>query len=163
MAASMLLLPVAACSPSQQTDENATKQEANMSVSNAQIVGGIYESFGKGDIEGALAVMDETVIWFHPGSKEDIPFAGEFEGPEGVQEFFRIALSNIDVLSQDVHSTVSEGDRVLVLGHERMKVKATGKEYASEWIHAYTLKDGKVVRFDEFIDTAERQAAFATD
>lgn len=134
-----------------------------MTASNAQAIDTIYASFATGDLEGVLSVMDDSVVWLHPGTKAEIPFAGEFKGPEGVREFFSIAFSSIDVVEQDVFSTVSEGDQVLVLGRERMRVKATGKEYDSNWIHAYTLRDGKVVRFEEYIDTAQLKDAFAPD
>ena len=42
-----------------------------------------------------------------------------------------------------------------------MRVKATGGVYDTPWIHAYTLKDVKVVRFEEYIDTAQMREAFA--
>ncbi len=160
---STLLLGTTACAAD--TVENGTmvNEEVGVAQSNAEVVGQIYESFGRGELDGAIAVMAPDVIWSHPGSKDEIPFAGDFEGTDGVREFFSIAFAKLDVLSQDVLSMVSEGDRVVVFGREHMRVKATGKEYKSDWVHAYTLKDGQVVRFDEYIDTGAIIEGFSAD
>ena len=34
-------------------------------------------------------------------------------------------------------------------------MKKTGKRAASDWMHVFTVKDGKVVHFREFTDTAK--------
>ncbi len=44
-----------------------------------------------------------------------------------------------------------------------MRVKNTGKEYLSNWIHMYTLDNGRVTMFEEFIDTAALVCAFSAD
>lgn len=52
-------------------------------------------------------------------------------------------------------------NRLPVLGrHEDNRVRATGKEYFTRWVHLYTLKDGLIVGFEEFADTAAIAAAF---
>ncbi len=44
-----------------------------------------------------------------------------------------------------------------------MRVKNTGKEYRSNWIHMYTLDNGRVITFEKFIDTAALVSAFGAD
>jgi len=55
---------------------------------------------------------------------------------------------------------VASDDRVLVLGRERFRVKATGLTWACEWAHAFTVRDGKVAGFREYTDTAAMVGAF---
>ena len=141
--------------------QSAIDQENSMVPANTQVIDTIYASFATGDLDTVLSVMDESVVWYHPGQKSDFPLAGEFVGRDGVREFFTIAFENLDVLDQEVFASVAQGDHVLVQGREHMRVKATGGEYDTHWVHAYTLKDGKVVRFEEYIDTAQMKAAFA--
>jgi ketosteroid isomerase-like protein len=43
---------------------------------------------------------------------------------------------------------------VIVLGDETSRIKATGKVLDSEWAHAFTLRDGLMIAFHEYIDTA---------
>jgi ketosteroid isomerase-like protein len=47
----------------------------------------------------------------------------------------------------------------LVLGHERMRVKATARTYEVDWVHAWTLRAGMVVAFREYTDTATIEEA----
>jgi len=130
-------------------------------MDNLQIVKGIYKGFETGDMEAILKNMSENIVWLHPGNPEQIPFAGKFEGEAGVQRFFDTAFAQIDVLEQKIYSFEGSGDKVLVVGFEHMRVKNTGKEYQSNWIHMYTLAHGKVITFEEFIDTAALVSAFA--
>lgn len=53
------------------------------------------------------------------------------------------------------------GVNLIVRPH--MRVKNTGKEYLSNWIHMYTLDNGRVTMFEEFIDTAALVCAFSAD
>ncbi len=133
------------------------------SNTNSEVVRAIYASFEAGDMSAALLNMSEDMVWLHPGDPKQIPFAGEFKGRAGVQQFFDIAFSVIDVLEQKIYSIELSGDKAIVLGFEHMRVKKTGKEYQSNWIHLYTLANGKVIKFEEYIDTAALVAAFSED
>ena len=132
-------------------------------MTNLQIIKKIYDGFEFGDMEAILKDMSEDVTWLHPGNSEQIPFAGKFQGKAGVKRFFETAFEQIDVLEQKIKSFVEGEDKVIVIGYEHMKVKKTGLEYKSNWVHLYTLADGKVVEFEEFIDTAELVVAFNSD
>ena len=127
---------------------------------NLQIVKNVYAGFAAGDMEAVLKDMGGGIVWTHPGDPDQIPFAGIFEGKAGVSRFFEIVFEQIDVLEQNIKSFIDGGDSVIVIGYEHMKVKNTGREYKSNWIHMYTLADGKIVAFEEFIDTAELVSAF---
>ena len=47
-----------------------------------------------------------------------------------------------------------------MLGSYSLKLKKTGKPVASEWVHVFTFKDGKVTRFREHTDTAQFAEAY---
>ena len=140
----------------------ATAGDATLTADeqSAAVVTQVYQGFENGDMEGILALMSDDVDWIHPGHA-DIPFAGTYKGKQGVQHFFENAFEHLDVVEQQVFDFLVKGDRVAALGFEKMRVKVTGKEYESNWIHLYTVRDGKVVRFEEFIDTAAVAAGFA--
>lgn len=127
---------------------------------NLQIVQNVYAGFAAGDMEAVLKDMGDGIVWTHPGNPDQIPFAGIFEGKAGVSRFFEIVFQNIDVMEQNIKSYIDGGDSVIVTGYEHMRVKNTGREYKSNWIHMYTLSGGKIVAFEEFIDTAELVSAF---
>ena len=48
---------------------------------------------------------------------------------------------------------VAQGDRVLVIGIATGKIKATNKAFKDEWVFDITVRDGKLTRIQEYIDT----------
>lgn len=147
---------VSGCSREQ--SESVTGHETNL-----QSIRKVYEAFGAGDMETILGSMSDDVIWMHPGNPGQIPFAGKFQGKAGVKQFFETAFEQINVLEQKIFSIEASGDKVFVVGYEHMRAKNTGKEYQSNWIHMYSLNNGEVMTFEEFIDTAALVSAFSAD
>jgi hypothetical protein len=56
---------------------------------------------------------------------------------------------------------VADGDLVVALGRYRWRVRATEREIASEFAHVFTVSNGRIVRFQEFMDTAAFVAGYA--
>jgi ketosteroid isomerase-like protein len=142
-----------ACAGNHQVTQSTKK------LGNEAIVQGIYDGFAKGTCEENLVYMADDVIWAHP-VYEEIPFARVFKGHDGVREFFEQAIGSLNVLDQQLYKLVSDGDTVVAIGSERMEVKATGLEYFTPWTHVFTFEDGKIARFDEYVDTAAMINAF---
>ena len=110
-----------------------------------------YEAFGRGDIEGLLALFDENVEWITPGPS-DLPTAGRRRGRQQVAEFFQTVNSLFEIQRFEPEAFVSEGDRVVVFGSETSRVNATGKVLEMRWAHAFTVRNGKVATFEEYQD-----------
>jgi ketosteroid isomerase-like protein len=120
---------------------------------NRAVVQRAYEAFGRGDIQGLLALLDQDVEWVSEGPP-DLPTAGTRRGHQQVAEFFRAETSLFDIERFQPNVFVAEGDRVVVLGTETSRIKATGKVLELHWAHAFTLRNGKVVAFHHYFDTA---------
>jgi ketosteroid isomerase-like protein len=43
---------------------------------------------------------------------------------------------------------------LFVTGYYAATLKKTGRRAASEWVHIFTFRDGKVTKLREFLDTA---------
>jgi ketosteroid isomerase-like protein len=48
---------------------------------------------------------------------------------------------------------VAQGDRVLVIGVATGKIKATNKPFKDDWVFDITVRDGKVKKIREYVDT----------
>ena len=125
---------------------------------NKQIVAGIYDAFGRGDVAGVLSAMAEDVTWEMPGSS---PFSGARKGHAQVQQYFTDLMGSVKIDQFGIEAIVADGDRVVVLGSEACTVYATGRTVSQHWSHAYTLRDGKVTAVRLYEDTAAVDAAFA--
>ena len=126
---------------------------------NLGIVRKIYEAFGKGDLATILNLLADGVDWAYPGPK-DIPFGGSWHGRDRVAQFFAAVGEHLEVLDFGVGQFIAQEDTVVVLGHERMRVKTTGRVYETEWAHVYTLRQGRVERFREYANSAAVAEAF---
>jgi uncharacterized protein len=53
-----------------------------------------------------------------------------------------------------VRSLHAADGKVVALGYYEITANETGKPFASDWAHVFTIVDGKVAQFQEFTDTA---------
>jgi ketosteroid isomerase-like protein len=129
---------------------------------NTQIVQDAYAAFGRGDITALLGYLTDDVRW-QPvmGTASHVPFSGERNGKSEVAEFFRQVASTEDFQQFEPREFVAQGDKVVALGHYRAVTKPTGRSFESDFVMVFTLRDGKVARFQEFTDSAGINAAFA--
>jgi ketosteroid isomerase-like protein len=101
-----------------------------------------------------LSLFDEQIEWITPGPS-DLPTAGRRTGRQQVAAFFGTLTEVIEVQHFEPQQFVAQGDRVVVTGTDTARVKATGKVLETDWAHVFTLKNGKVTRFQEYLDTCE--------
>jgi|HubBroStandDraft_6_1064221.scaffolds.fasta_scaffold456315_2 ketosteroid isomerase-like protein len=118
---------------------------------NVQLVKDGYAAFSRGDIPGLLALLAEDVEWIIPGA--GLPLAGTYRGHDAVANFFQKLAAQWDILDFQPREFVAEGDRVLVVGWERAKVKATSRTAEVDWIMSFTVRNGKIAIFREYVDT----------
>jgi len=129
---------------------------------NVRTVKDFFAAMEKGDGEALLALVAEDIEWIIPG--KDWPLAGTYRGRAGLARLLKTASGSMET-STEPREFVAQGDRVLVVGFASGKVKATGKPFEDDWVFAITVRDGKLTRVREYVDTqalaraAETQAA----
>ena len=84
----------------------------------------------------------------------NVPFAGTWRGRQQIGEFFRNVAETQERVEYAPEHFIAQDDKVVVLGHFVMRVKATGKESRSEWAQVWTVKDGVITHMQEYVDTA---------
>jgi len=114
-----------------------------------------YDLFKKGDVASLIKdLVDDKCTWIAPGPKDKLPWAGRFEGKLGVAEFFTQVGQNLHFTEFEPHDMIERGDTVVVIGSSSHQVKKTGKTVPNEWVHVFKYSQGKIVFFQEYIDTA---------
>jgi ketosteroid isomerase-like protein len=124
-----------------------------------QVVMQAYQSYKDGNIKGVLSLIDDKVEWIGPES-DYIPFAGTHRGKDQVAQFFSKLEEFEDTLKFEPQTFIAEGDKVAVTGEGSWRVKATGQTYDTPWAHIFTVRDGKIVRFEQHLHTAAAESAF---
>lgn len=128
---------------------------------NVQTVQQLYEAFGKHDIPGILALIDDNFSWIDPGEgPNDIPYAGHYKGRAGFGEFFQKMNATADVLSFTVHSLQGVDDQVFARGNMTMRSKQTGKSGTTDFLMVWNFNEGKLAGGQAFLDTNTVAKAF---
>lgn len=120
-----------------------------MSQSALDAVRELYEAFGRADVPAILSRLDQNIAWRVP---ENVPQGGDYQGRDDVGRFFEVVGESWDGLQIEIDDMVSSGDRVLVVLRASGKLRATGEDSAYGAVHAWTLRDGMPVRFEEYVD-----------
>src|SRR5258708_39891558 len=112
---------------------------------NVQVVKDGFAAYGAADIPSLLVLLADDIEWQIPGA--GLPLAGTDRGRDGVANFFQKLAAEVDVLDFQPREFVAEGERVLVTGRERIKVKTTNRTAELDWVMAVTLRNGTVSIF----------------
>ena len=117
---------------------------------NVQTVKDFFAALGSGDTHCLESLVVEDIEWVIPG--EDWPLAGTHRGHAGLADLLKTASESIET-STEPREFVAQGDRVLVVGFARGKIKATNKMFEDDWIFAITVRDGRLTNIREYVDT----------
>lgn len=125
-----------------------------------QVIRAAYAALEAGDAVKMLAVCADDVAWIYPGSETLVPVAGEFVGRIGIEEFFELLNEDESFQVITPKEFLQHGERIIVLGHYCSSIKSTGREYETDFVHIFTLRDGKIIKFQDFFDTAAELEAY---
>ncbi|MEM7542701.1 MAG: nuclear transport factor 2 family protein [Pseudomonadota bacterium] len=128
--------------------------------SNIEVTQAIFGHFGAGDIPAILEHLDDDIVieFYGPAT---IPYAGTYKGKEQARHFFETVLSSVAINQFDPEEFLADKDKVVVTGHLNLNPKSTGGEIDSDFVHVITLRDGRWLRFRDFMNTANAVSAFS--
>ena len=115
-----------------------------MSNDNVEIV----RRFVLGDFDEVLAYVDPGIVW-NPVEESAT------EGPEAVQastERWKREWDDYELTPEDF---ADMGDRVLVTVRFRARGRGSGIAVGARFYDLFTLRDGKIVRMDQFSERSE--------
>jgi hypothetical protein len=120
----------------------------------ADIVRSFYDALGRGDVPGVLARLHDQLEWTEAAG---FPYySGTWRSPQEVLDKLLIPLArDWDRFSARAHDFIAQGDRVVTLGEYSGTFKATGKSMTASFAHVWTVRDGRLARFDMYTDTAK--------
>jgi len=132
-----------------------------MSEENRETVQGMYDAFGRGDIGTVLAALDPDVEWWEA---ENFIYADNnpYVGPDAVLQgvFARIG-GEWEGFSVSPKEVLDAGDTIVGHGIYSGKFRNTGRDVRAQFAHVFTFRDGKIVKFQQYTDTAQFKAAVA--
>jgi uncharacterized protein len=118
---------------------------------NVQVVRDFFAAIGSGDKQRVLTLVAEDIEWIVPG--EGWALAGTHRGHAGLADVLHKASEEIEMTYPKPPEFVAQGDRVLVVGVATGKIKATNRTFRDDWVFDITVRNGKLIKIREYIDT----------
>ena len=116
-----------------------------------------YSAFNRRDIDGALALMTEDVIW--PKASE----GGTVVGKEEIRAYWTRQWGEFDPHVQPLEISGEDGSRIRVRVHQVVKSLEGDVLSDSEVLHVFTITRGLIsaMHLGDPVDTTGPTAAFA--
>jgi ketosteroid isomerase-like protein len=130
---------------------NSNLEDKGESMSNLESVRGLYEAFARGDVPSVLSSLDANIAWTEA---EGSPYGGTYNGPSAVLEGVFMQLdSEWDGFAAVPDEFIDAGDTIVVLGQYSGSYKATSKSFKANFAHVWKVREGKAIRFVQYVDT----------
>ena len=123
-------------------------------MTNIEMVKMAYSFFAKGDIPGVLALFDPAIEWHECTGMPFVKDDGIYIGPDAVvsKVFMNLPLF-YDGFNIAVTEIFGVDDKVAMEGYYQGTNKATGNVFKANAAHLWTVRDGKLVRMFQAVDT----------
>ncbi len=125
----------------------------------------IYDAFVAADLPSLLPLMTEDMEMVPPVSSGTTAVAGwgrTWRGRDEVAQYLGTLATALEFQTFEADEFIADRDNVVVLGHERCVVRATGRAVEIRWVQIFTFRAGLLSRHREYSDTAAWEAAFAS-
>ena len=123
-----------------------------MSEDNLNLVRSVYQIKDISEIVAAFAPA------FEIRQTESLPWGGHYRGLAGAQQFFTKLRGNVDS-AVEIEEIFAVENKVVVKGRTRGTVLQNDKKFDVSIVHIWTLRKGKLAKFEPFIDTPAMLAA----
>ncbi len=122
---------------------------------NIHLIDSLYKAFSSNDIPSVLGALHSQIEW-NEAESNSLADGNPYIGPDAVLEgvFARLGAKHEHFGLQDVKIHGMNDNMVLATLRYDAKVKTTGKSYNAQAAHLWTLnEEGKVIRFQQYVDT----------
>jgi len=120
-----------------------------MTAAPTAIVRDFYDKLARGDAPGALGLLAEDIEWITMWH-----YKVEGRSPEAVAEgLFKPLMAEWTNFSFVSTEFITEGDSVVSVGEFTGVHGVTSKSATARYAHVWTVRDGKITRFRQYIDT----------
>lgn len=120
---------------------------------NIEVINKLYENFAAGDVPNVLASMDPNIEW-NEAEGNKYADGNPYNGPDAVLNgvFGRIMVEHEYFKLKDVELHEMSNNQVLATLRYDAKWK-DGQQYDAQVAHLWTLDDGKITAFQQYVDT----------
>jgi ketosteroid isomerase-like protein len=121
-----------------------------MSRENVELARKAFDALNQGGVEALLVYLDPEIEWIStPGF---LPDAENRFGHEGVKKWFEMLEEHFEDVRWEAKEFIDAGDRIMVAATTTARGKASGIPAELTLFHVVTVRDGKAVREESYLD-----------
>jgi ketosteroid isomerase-like protein len=125
-------------------------------MDNVTFLKDLYEAFGRGEIPTVLEALSPDVKWYQAESNPYMPSGEPWVGPDAVLNNLFVKLgADWDGFAVHPRAYYDAGGSVIVEARYTGTYKATGRSLDAQVCHVWDVTDGKIARFQQYVDTAK--------
>ena len=113
-----------------------------------------------GSVDHWLSIMSDEIDFRSLADGEGgLNFTQQVESRADMKQYFDGLTSDMEMIHYTVDRYIAQGDAVVAMGRTAWRVKATGNEFETPKVDVVRFKNGKIISFFEYYDTAKILAA----
>lgn len=122
---------------------------------NRQVIDSFFERMYEGNQQGMAELLDDDLVWWTPGAL--FGFSGKRGKSEVLDAIGAVSSLFPQGLKLNLTRILEQGDEFAIeaVGDA---VTTTGLVYKNVYVFTLSLKDGRIIRFHEYMDTGYSQA-----
>lgn len=129
--------------------------------SNLTLIQDLYQAFAARDRARILELFDPQIEWIQ---NDGFPNGGRHVGATLVlDEVLARLRSEWDGWQAQVDRWLDAGEAIVALGAYQGTHKTTGKSMRAAFAHIYWVREGRIIRFEQYTDTLQVVQAMRPD
>ena len=123
-------------------------------MSNIELIEGIYESFAARDYEAVMSNFVDDFVWIAADNSplaDQSPYHGVPAIRSGVFERIAAGFEKLVIVADELFA--GDDGRVVMLGHYHGRFTGADSEFKTQVAHIWTVRDGRAVKFQQYLDT----------
>lgn len=113
---------------------------------------GAYAAFNRGDIDAAVAPLDEHIEWSEPA---EFPGGGTYHGREGARRYLSQSRASLAEGTSEPVQFISAGNRVVVFVHAHVRPLGSREWHDIDLADVYTIRECRIVQMQAFANRQE--------
>ena len=119
-----------------------------------ELIQKIYAAFAARDYEAVMSNFAQDFVWIAADNSplaDQSPYHGIDTIRAGVFERIAAGFAKLEVVPDELFA--GDGGRVVVLGHYHGQFRGSEDAFKTQVAHIWTVRDGKAVKFQQYLDT----------
>ena len=116
----------------------------------------LYASLGERDYEGVMSHLADDIVWIVADNSplaDQSPYRGIAAVRSGVFERLTAGFEKLIIVTDEIFEC--GGGRVVALGYYYFRFHGQAEERKAQVAHVWTIREGRAVKFQQYLDTLQ--------